>query len=64
MLFWELSTLFYIQLGYLTIKESDESGYVLGFPNEETCNAFAIELEDMGKGLLEWTILYNKSFNV
>ena len=31
--------LFLYQLGYLTIKESDEFGYTLGFPNEEVKQA-------------------------
>ena len=31
--------LFLYQSGYLTIKESDEFGYILGFPNEEVKQA-------------------------
>ena len=31
--------LFLYQSGYLTIKESDEFGYILGFPNEEVTQA-------------------------
>ncbi len=33
------AALFLYQSGYLTIKESDEFGYVLGFPNEEVKQA-------------------------
>ncbi len=33
------ATLFLYQSGYLTIKDSDEFGYVLGFPNEEVKQA-------------------------
>ena len=30
---------FLYQSGYLTIKDSDEFGYILGFPNEEVKSA-------------------------
>ena len=33
------AALFLYQSGYLTIKESDEFGYILGFPNEEVKQA-------------------------
>ncbi len=33
------ATLFLYQSGYLTIKDSDEFGYILGFPNEEVKQA-------------------------
>lgn len=33
------AALFLYQTGYLTIKDSDEFGYVLGFPNEEVKQA-------------------------
>ena len=33
---------FLYQSGYLTIKESDEFGYTLGFPNEEVKQALLI----------------------
>lgn len=41
-------SLFLYQSGYLTIKDSDEFGYVLGFPNKEVRQAL--------KGLLDWKI--------
>ena len=58
--------LFLYQTGYLTIKGFDEDGYSLGFPNEEVRKALykavddrkvigvAVELDDMGKGLIDW----------
>lgn len=33
--------LFLYQSGYLTIKDSDEFGYILGFPNEEVKQALS-----------------------
>ncbi len=47
--------LFLYQLGYLTIKDSDEFGYVLGFPNEEVKQALyetvlpALTMREMGR---------------
>ncbi len=41
--------LFLYQSVYLTIKDSDEFGYTLGFPNEE-----------VRKGLLDWQIIPDK----
>lgn len=56
--------LFLYQSGYLTIKDSDEFGYTLGFPNEEVRQALynmvlpaiglGIELDENGKGILGW----------
>lgn len=46
--------LFLYQSGYLTIKNSDEFGYVLGFPNEEVKQALyetvlpALTMREMG----------------
>ena len=64
--------LFLYQSGYLTIKDSDEFGYVLGFPNEEVKQALyetvlpaltmreviglGIELDEEGKGLIDWKV--------
>ena len=57
--------LFLYQSGYFTIKKADEISYMLGIPNYEVDKALyqvvlpalAIELEDTGKGLLDWTAL-------
>ena len=46
--------LFLYQSGYLTIKEYDEGIYTLGFPNQEVKQALAIELDNNGKGLVDW----------
>ena len=39
--------LFLYQSGYLTIKESDEFGYILGFPNEEVKQALLAYLKTL-----------------
>lgn len=51
------AVLFLYQSGYLTIKSVEGNVYHLGFPNEEVRQALAIELDDMGKGLVDWKIV-------
>lgn len=51
------AVLFLYQSGYLTIKSVEGNVYHLGFPNEEVKQALAIELDDMGKGLVDWKIV-------
>lgn len=56
--------LFLYQSGYLTIKESDEFGYVLGFPNEEVKQALyemvlpALTMREEGDILSQQANLY------